>query len=152
MVDITEYQFLKALGINHFPDAMPEWAQKLTLQVCQDYAVKIPAVKWSVKDRKVSSGRAYSEQESRTRAVNYDVSVVAGALMIDTRLVLLHELAHFTNPIGEHHGYNFWNRAFDMYDKYGVSLMYAYNREKTYRAAAEEIGARRIYERYVLKK
>lgn len=148
MVNLAEFEVLQALGMHHFPADMPEWARELTLAVCKSYRMDIPEVKWAMKNRRWSSGRAYSFEEKRIHRFNYDVSVVAGTEELDIRLVLLHELAHFSNPVGEHHGYGFWNRAFDLYELFGIPVMYAHNRERKYRAMAEEVGWARVYAVY----
>lgn len=148
MVNTLEYHALQVIGVRHFPEDMPVWAVELTLKVCAQYGVDIPEVKWANKNRPYATGRAYSAQEKREHRFSYDISLVAGSGELDAKLVLLHELAHFTNPVGEHHGENFWNRAFDLYELHGIPLMFAHNRERRYRAMAEEVGWSRIYAKY----
>jgi hypothetical protein len=148
MVNIADFRILKTMGMNHFPEEMPEWAQELTLRVCERFGVDIPEIKWATKDRTYSTGRAFSSEEKNERRYSYDISIVAGTYKVDTKLVLLHELAHFTNPPGEHHGNGFWIRAFDLYEAYGIPVMFAHNRERKYRANAEEIGWERVFKKF----
>jgi hypothetical protein len=56
----------------------------------------------------------------------------------DGKLVLLHELAHWLLPWGEHHSERFWDKAFELYRRYGVPMRYAKNREARYRKKASK--------------
>lgn len=61
------------------------------------------------------------------------IRVFAGTSKRHQKLMLLHELTHWLLPRGEHHSDNFYNKAFEMYRKYKISVRYAYECEKDYK-------------------
>ena len=64
------------------------------------------------------------------------IRVMVGTDFDDARLVFLHELAHWL--VGPRHAHDvaFWQRAWDLYEKYGIDDTYAVEREGSYRKGA----------------
>ena len=139
----------------------PVWAIKLTEQVCRDYNRALPGeLKWKVADRPSSGGRTsyargkrgqqlYIVKKSGRRIVFRGIVLVnAGTSRKDQKLVLLHELSHWVVVRGKAMGHTsrFWKMAFQLYDRYGMDMEYAFNREKDYKQ-----GAVAVYERYYQK-
>src|SRR6266540_652846 len=128
---------------------MPGWAIDLTLKVARAAErMDVPVVTWRLRHRNPrrrawgrgkiivppathSSGRCYPAR----------IVITAGRSLKDQRLVLLHELAHWLAPTGEHHSESFWERAWALYRLYGVDLAYARKREGDYRKLALKVGA-----------
>lgn len=114
--------------------APPKWAQELTLSALlylrdKQYDISVPLLNWKHKQRDVSSG--ICRQDS--------ITIIAGKKRVDTKLVLLHELAHWALPIKrghEGHTTEFWDIAWDLYRWAGLPIRYCLNREKTYRKGA----------------
>ncbi len=98
----------------------PRWAAELTAEVCATAGVDPPRIFWQQRSRESSSGM--------TRRDLSLVSVRAGTDLVDQRLTLLHELAHWLAPAPrrgrrartEHHGRAFYCVAFDLYRRHGV--------------------------------
>lgn len=117
----------------------PDWATQLTRQVCKDYKRKLPKVVWwQMKRQHKSSGRAGHGR----------VHISAGSDATDQRLVLLHELAHHLVQKSrkgrrESHSMRFWRLTFELYERYGVDLDYAHERERHYRQGASTAYAQR---------
>lgn len=139
----------------------PEWAVALTEQVCRDYNRTLPGeLKWQEARREYSSGRTLYARGKRGnklfirkksgKAVVFRgaVRVVAGTNEDDAKLVLLHELAHWVCTRGKAVGHTvvFWKKAFELYDRYGIDMKYAFKREKDYKQTAVA-----VYERYYKK-
>lgn len=139
----------------------PEWAIELIEQVCKDYKRTKPGVfLWTSKDRRSTSGTTwYSKTKSGKPIYVYTknlkrkrfwgkISVNAGTDINDQRLVLLHELAHWVAGKSKSIGHNtkFWKTAYELYERYGVDMNYAFEREKGYKQTAVT-----VYERYYKK-
>jgi hypothetical protein len=66
------------------------------------------------------------------------ISITEGTALLDARLVVLHELAHYlTLQRGQRsrrtwHGRRFWAKAWELYAVYGIPLDYAWGREAEY--------------------
>ena len=124
---------------------IPEWVRELVAKVCLDYGhgELQPEILWRWKFRRSSSGFAYNKENR--------ISITAGKDRDDQRLVLLHELAHWLRPTGEHHSSQFWDLAFNLYRNYGVKITYAVNREKHYRKEAFKAYRRGVEARRAIK-
>ncbi|HET6745805.1 MAG TPA: hypothetical protein VFH90_08160 [Candidatus Limnocylindria bacterium] len=101
------------------PEA-PDWARSLVLQVCSEADAPLPRLTWRTRDRPTSSGV--------TRQSAGAISLVAGSDVMDQRLTLLHELAHWLTPLpsrrrrrARHHDAAFYACAFDLYRRHGVA-------------------------------
>ena len=100
----------------------PAWARALVLQVCAEADAPIPRLTWLQRSRPTSSGV--------TRWSSGAVSGAAGRDPMDARFTLLHELAHWLAPAPPaakrrrrrvaHHDRTFYERAFELYRRYGV--------------------------------
>ncbi len=108
----------------------PQWAQDLAIRVALDEeCVTLPEITWRrSKWNDLSSGHSKNGQEA--------ITITAGKDRKDQKLVLLHELAHWLMPGDEHHGSAFWDKAWQLYRRYGVPLRYAKEREGNYRKGA----------------
>lgn len=132
----------------------PEWATELFTTVCKDYNRGLPSqFVWKNANRSGSSGvhkpgwgkRYRMTKGGKLKATNWwgEIIVRAGSDIQDQKLVLLHELAHHVaarSKTRRHHGHTirFWKLAFEFYDRYGVDMEYAYDREKNYKAKATQ--------------
>lgn len=98
----------------------PDWARSLTLLVCSEADAPLPRLSWRHRDRPTSSGV--------TRRSTGSISLVAGSDLLDQRLTLLHELAHWQAPAPpsrrrsrtRHHDAAFYAIAFPLYRRHGV--------------------------------
>ena len=102
--------------------ATPGWAVALASQVCADANVRPPArLLWRRRQSEHSTGV--------TRRTEQIVAVRAGSDLLDQRLTLLHELAHWIAPWparrdrrrATHHGRAFYEIAFGLYRRYGLT-------------------------------
>lgn len=142
--------------------AAPLWAVELTNQVCTDYHRKSPNLDWHQRrDRKykrwqhgqTEDGGRYLQRvtivqpagqyTSGTTWPSGRVLVRAGTDAADAKLVLLHELAHHIlnktrSGRRQGHSIRFWRLAFQLYQRYGVDLDYAFSREKDYKVKATQ--------------
>lgn len=99
----------------------PLWALQLADAVCADAGVAAPRLAWRLRTTESSSGL--------TRRDLGVVSVRAGTDPVDERLTVLHELAHWLAPAPrrsrrgrtEHHGRAFYEVAFGLYRRHGVT-------------------------------
>ncbi|HEY7464395.1 MAG TPA: hypothetical protein VH987_08165 [Candidatus Limnocylindria bacterium] len=109
------------------PEA-PPWARAVVLRVCAEADAPVPRLAWRTRDRPTSSGV--------TRRSVGSVSVVAGRDPMDQKLTLLHELAHWLDPLlaasrrrgtrrSPHHGAAFYAIAFDLYRRFGIPAAFA---------------------------
>lgn len=101
----------------------PAWARRLTAEVCAAAGVAEPRLAWRSVAREPSSGVARVEAGG--------ISVSAGSHVLDQRLTLLHELAHWLAPPSAppatrrrrprvHHDAAFYARAFALYRTHGI--------------------------------
>jgi hypothetical protein len=126
----------------------PQWAVELTNQVCKDYKRALPQkFQWyQSKTSSNSSGRTWARQRVWGRWIPSKVHVTAGTDLQDQKLVLLHELAHHIcnkRHKREAHSIRFWRLAFELYERYGIDMQYAYEREKDYKQKAQWAFAER---------
>ena len=112
----------------------PDWALSLVAAVCGDAGIARPRLGWRRGSGEHSTGV--------TRRSDGIVSVRAGADMLDQRLTLLHELAHWLSPPPRrgrravHHGRAFYDIAFELYRRHGLSAADALRLESArYRSA-----------------
>lgn len=141
----------------------PEWATELFKKVCKDYNRGLPSLFiWSNRSARSSSGytrphwyTAIKYKKDGTKYLKHhygELCVRAGTDVQDQTLVLLHELAHHIvgrTKKGRNSGHSiaFWKLAFELYDKYGVDMDYAFKREKNYKVKATQ-----AYEYHIAKK
>jgi hypothetical protein len=99
---------------------VPYWASELTLAVCAEAGVAPP-------NRLMWRTRLGDQSTGITRRIDRVISVRAGRDVLDQRLTLLHELAHWLTPLPRrrrgpvHHGHAFYQTAFGLYLRYGLS-------------------------------
>lgn len=115
-----------------YSSPVPEWAWKLVREVAEQFGITtLPYVKWHEYEFMTSAGWAQSHELGNT------VWIKQGTNPDDARMVLLHELAHWTLPAGESHGDRFWERAFSLYYQYGVPYSTVI-REFSYKAGSKK--------------
>lgn len=97
----------------------PGWAQSLVALVCADAGIAPPRLAWRC--------RAGDHSTGVTRRSDGIVAVRAGTDELDQRLTLLHELAHWLSPAPRrtrravHHGRAFYEVAFELYRRHGLT-------------------------------
>lgn len=113
--------------------SVPQWAQDLILRVAVDEGRdSLPELTWRKTRRAFSSsGRAWPPGRNPAYP-NGRVIVTAGIDRKYQKLTLLHELAHWLSPVGEHHGPSFWDKAWELYRRYGVPIRFAKEREESH--------------------
>lgn len=129
---------------------VPQWAQDLIAEVCRDYSRRMPPITWYNSSNEHSSGRTgYPHRVHRwgtgkVTRTGGRIHITAGTSLVDQRLVVLHELAHWIVVRSKNQGHTakFWDTAFDLYSKYG-DIDYAQVREFKYREGAKLAFARR---------
>lgn len=98
----------------------PAWAQALVAEVCADAGVASPRLSWRRRAAEHSTGVARRQAGM--------IAVRAGTDLLDQRLTLLHELAHWLTPPparprggrSVHHGRAFYRAAFALYRRHGI--------------------------------
>jgi hypothetical protein len=103
----------------------PAWARSLVLLVCSEADAPLPRLTWRLRDRPTSSGV--------TRRSMGSISLAAGSDVLDQRLTLLHELAHWLaaalprrrRSLVRHHDAAFYAIAFPLYRRHGVPDAFA---------------------------
>ena len=97
----------------------PGWASLLVASVCADAGIDQPRLSWR--------RRAGEHSTGVTRRHDGIVAVRSGADELDQRLTLLHELAHWLSPAPRrggravHHGRAFYEVAFELYRRHGLT-------------------------------
>jgi hypothetical protein len=123
------------------PNAVPKWARALVSDVCRTYDVTEPEIRW----RKRAVGHFTS---GRTNLVR--IAITAGSNPIDSRHVLLHELAHwivaFKAKKSLGHSIVFWNQAWELYGLWEQDLQYTLWRESSYREKARDAAPMQAYD------
>jgi hypothetical protein len=110
----------------------PDWADRIVREVARARRRPAPALHWRRSRRRRSAGSADSYMRKHPA-----ISVVAGRDVVDQRLILLHELAHWLGPPGEGHSMAFWIRAWKLFRRYRVPVHYALAREGAYEGAVQ---------------
>lgn len=118
----------------------PKWATDLLQRIEQDlghrYAVR--RLEWSKRKGTDSSGEG---------GWGY-IRIRAGTDRVDTRIVLLHELAHCAAGVSAHHGRDMYRVAWPLWRRYApsVPVQRIFDREGQYRttalSVAKELGIR----------
>ena len=109
----------------------PKWAQDLTLNALihltkEGFNPPVPSLSWRRAKHPDSTGACYPESEQ--------IHINAGRSRTDTKMVLLHELAHLvTEGI---HSPQFWDVAWMLYRWAKLPVRYCLAREKEYRKGA----------------
>ena len=118
----------------------PAWALSLVATVCADAGSAQPRLAWRRRSGEHSTGV--------TRRHDGIVAVRAGADEVDQRLTLLHELAHWLAPPPRrrrraiHHGRSFYEIAFELYRRHGLTDADALRLESgRYRSALRHAAA-----------
>ena len=111
---------------------IPQNIQELTINACiylesKGYKFNMPDIRWRHGTSKYSSGTCY---------VGDHITITGGKLLIDRKMVLLHELAHWILPITEHHSEKFWDIAWDLYRRFKIPINHAKHREFKYKKTA----------------
>jgi len=109
----------------------PAWALDLVHRACADAGLPAPAsLAWRRRRGELSTGV--------TRLADGLISVRAGEDLVDQRLTLLHELAHWLAPRPRtrrrrtaHHGRSFYAVAFVLYERHGIGRQDALRLEAT---------------------
>jgi hypothetical protein len=98
----------------------PGWAVALVDAVCAEAGVEPPRLAWRRRRGEHSTGVARRQAGM--------IAVRAGTDPTDQRLTLLHELAHWLAPVparrrgrSEHHGRAFYEVAFALYRRHGLT-------------------------------
>jgi hypothetical protein len=98
----------------------PAWAERLVALVCAEADVAPPTLTWRRRRAEHSTGVA-----RRSAGV---IAVRAGSDLLDQRLTVLHELAHWIGPAPSrrrrgttHHGVTFYRIAFHLYGRHGLT-------------------------------
>jgi predicted metal-dependent hydrolase len=120
-------------------DRVPDWAKALTHRIASDYEFEeVPPIRWRESRINMQTAGSTHWEGTRANGKHRNISILAGRNVNDARLVLVHELAHWSLPPKCGHNRRFWRRCWEMYERYGVNLDYAYNREKSYKMKAAE--------------
>ncbi len=95
----------------------PKWAQELALNALiylesKGLEAETPVINWRHGNRESSSGTCFHVCQGQPSP---HIAITAGTDKRDAKLVLLHELTHWVMPLGECHGDNFWQTAFDLF-------------------------------------
>lgn len=135
----------------------PQWAIDLLIETCEDASRALPGeLKWISGSGHYSSGRTFYSKGNSGQQIKImrkmkngswkkspfrgKILIHSGTDEVDTKLVVLHEAAHWvatrTKSMG--HTNHFWKTAFSLYDKH-VIIDYAAKRESTYKKKAVEI-------------
>lgn len=123
---------------------VPTWATSLVGAVCAEAGVQEPTYfQWRHRPGPSSSGDTWFGADTIIR-------IAAGTDDRDTRLVVVHELAHFVlgarrdqRGRGVGHDEIFWNLVFDLYARHGIDLRYAVEREAADYPSSLRTAARR---------
>lgn len=119
----------------------PAWATSLLATVCADADVAPPRLAWR--------RRAAEHSTGVTRHEDGVIAVRAGTDVLDQRLTLLHELAHWLARTPRrrrgrsvHHGRHFYAIAFGLYRRHGIADADAVRLESArYRSALPHAAA-----------
>lgn len=111
----------------------PAWANRIVRDVARSRRLRPPLVRWRQTRRRRSAGSADSHKLRHGGAI----SVTAGLDLMDQRLVLCHELAHWLGKPDEGHSPAFWKRAWRLYRRYRVPVYYALAREGAFDGAVQ---------------
>jgi hypothetical protein len=119
----------------------PKWAQDLILdailyiQSTTHLTPELPDIHW----RHPTNGSKYfPKRRAGSSGVCYrtHITICGGSNRIDCKLVILHELAHWARPWGEHHSSDFWDLCWQLYREYKLPIRYCKQREVEYRKGA----------------
>ena len=115
---------LKIRVVTH---VIPKWAQELTVDACEYLGIEAPQITWRHRrGKKNSSGRTWFSGLLGGR-----VTVNAGTLRTDAKMVLLHELVHIKTQ-GDHTS-EFWDECWRIYRWAKLPMRYCLKREAAYR-------------------
>lgn len=95
----------------------PMWAQRLLLSVLKtERRSRKPILSWSVTIKLRSTGSTHLRGSNGYS--NGKIHVTAGKELLDQRITLLHEIAHWL--VSPEHDAKFWKKAWELYRRYGV--------------------------------
>jgi predicted metal-dependent hydrolase len=109
----------------------PAWAERILREVARANRRRPPELRWRRSRYRRSAGSA----SIAGRNHNGSISIDAGRDVVDQRLVLCHELAHWLSRPDENHSIAFWLRAWRLYRRYRVPIYYALAREGKHEGA-----------------
>lgn len=97
--------------------SVPEWAQQIINEVAEQHGITVrPTIEWATIDTISSGGWAMSYQSGNK------IRIRAGADPEKQKLTLLHELAHWLQDSRTGHSKEFWQKCFELYYQYGLSV------------------------------
>jgi len=109
----------------------PAWAERIVSDVAKRHKRRPPELHWRRSRSRRSAGSA-DPSGGKQRGV---ISIEAGRDVVDQRLVVCHELAHWLGRPEEGHSSAFWSRAWGLYRRHRVPIYYAMAREGGYEGA-----------------
>lgn len=125
----------------------PKWATELMAKVLEEEQAAPVTLVWRRSKthriwlyrhddwpRRRTSDGASEQSSGHAHPKERRIVVTAGSSRRDQKLVLLHELAHILTD--HHHAACFWDKAWELYRRYGVPIRYAQKREYAYRKEA----------------
>ena len=118
----------------------PKWAQDLTLNALAWYEQNNPGCKAPDITLNWRRSSYHKNSSGRANGVTNRVTVTAGKIRLDQKLVLLHEVAHVLVPGG--HTDAFWDMTWALYRWAQLPIRYCQKREYTYKAGARAAYAR----------
>lgn len=120
----------------------PAWVNDVVRTIVRHESIPeehYPRISWRISAKhRTTSGVTYHPYHGPTdyrppQIYGTRIAITAGYEPIDQALVLLHELAHYVLPHYHAHDATFWRKCWGFYQRYGIPLNYAYEREITYR-------------------
>ena len=92
----------------------PSWQAEVLVDIGNLYNRKhYPKLTWRVGSNRLSSGHYNRKRKT--------IVITAGKEGSDHTPVLLHELAHWLTPKARSHGRRFWQVAFKLFERYGIT-------------------------------
>jgi hypothetical protein len=110
----------------------PAWADRIVREVARARRRPAPELRWRRARTRRSAGSADSYLHK-----DAVISIVAGRDVVDQRLVVCHELAHWLGEPDEGHTLKYWLRAWKLYRRYRVPIHYALAREGGYEGSVQ---------------
>lgn len=115
-MDKNDLNIVSPVHLSVYEERVPDWAVTLFERVSQDYNLTIPRIHWLIKKNEFSTGRTWFKRYGSDEITHITIS--CGRNLSDAKGVVLHELAHALNSVGEHHGKNFYLTLFKLFRQY----------------------------------
>jgi len=113
-----ELEIDSPIHLSVYMQDIPDWAAVLFAQVEKDFGTEnnriVPRIHWMWKNKRYSTGTTYYNRAGNVT----HIAISAGRDILDTKGVILHELAHAMRPLGEHHGRMFYRTLFTLLRQY----------------------------------